>query len=310
MDLGVHLPLLDFQGEGLSLARLIAAVDAAREHGFAAVSSNDHFVFSRPWLDGPTALAAVLERAGEMGVATTVALPVLRGPAPLAKALGALDVLSGGRLTAAVGPGSSSRDYELAGIPFEERWKRFDEAVVSMRHLLRGDATPSEGRFYSVADTPLEPLPAQPGGVPIWIGSWGSEAGLRRVARLGDGWLASAYNTTPELFGSARSALDELLRGRGRGEVKFPNALATMWSWVTDTREEGERILAEVLAPLLRRDPNDLKGRVCVGPPDYCAELLSRYAAAGCGRVYLWPLGDERRQLERLAVEVRSRLEG
>jgi len=35
------------------------------------------------------------------------------------------------------------------------------------------------------------------GPVPLWIGSWGSAAGLRRVARLGDGWLASAYNTTP-----------------------------------------------------------------------------------------------------------------
>ena len=114
MDLGVHLPLLDFAGEGLSRGRLTDAVDAARENGFAAVSSNDHFVFARPWLDGPTALAAALERADGMEVATTVAFPVLRGPVPLAKALAALDVLSQGRLTAAVGPGSSSRDYELA----------------------------------------------------------------------------------------------------------------------------------------------------------------------------------------------------
>src|SRR6266487_4019939 len=49
---------------------------------------------------------------------------------------------------------------------------------------------------------------AQPGGPPIWIGSWGSDAGLRRVARLGDGWLASAYNTTPELFTEARARLE------------------------------------------------------------------------------------------------------
>lgn len=119
MDLGVHLPLLDFGGEGLSHKRLIAAVEAAREHGFAAISSNDHFVFSRPWLDGPTALAAALERAGDLEVATTVALPVLRGPIALAKSLAALEVLSGGRLIAAVGPGSSKRDYALAGMPFE-----------------------------------------------------------------------------------------------------------------------------------------------------------------------------------------------
>jgi alkanesulfonate monooxygenase SsuD/methylene tetrahydromethanopterin reductase-like flavin-dependent oxidoreductase (luciferase family) len=279
------------------------AVDAAREHGFAAVSSNDHFVFARPWLDGPTALAAVLERADAMEVATTVALPVLRGPVALAKALAALDVLSRGQLIAAVGPGSSSRDYELAGVPFEERWKRFDESVAALRYLLRGEAMPS-GHFYSVGDITLEPPPARDGGVPLWIGSWGSEAGMRRVARLADGWLASAYNTTPELFASARSRLKEQLAAHGRDATAFPNALATMWTWVTDTEEEGKRALERVLAPLLRREPHDLRDQVCVGPPAHCAGLLSRYAAAGCGRVYLWPLGDEAHQLERFAQEV------
>lgn len=62
MDLGVHLPLMEFGDEGQSLARLRTTVDAARDCGFAAISANDHFVFSTPWLDGPTALAAVLVR--------------------------------------------------------------------------------------------------------------------------------------------------------------------------------------------------------------------------------------------------------
>jgi len=226
----------------------------------------------------------------------------------LAKALAALDVLSGGGLTAAVGPGSSGRDYALAGIPYEERWKRFDEAVEILRHLLRGEPAPSDRRFYTVGET-LEPLPTQRGGIPIWIGSWGSEAGMRRVARLADGWLASAYDTTPELFASARSRLEEQLHAQGRDATTVPNALGTMWTWVTDTEEEGERALESVLAPLLGREPDDLRDRVCVGPPDHCAELLSAYAAAGCARVYLWPLGDEARQLERFAQEVRPALE-
>ncbi len=97
MDLGLHLPLMQFRDEELSLGRLQEAVDAAREGGFAAVSSNDHFVFSTPWLDGPTALASVIERTGDMTLATTVTLAVLRGPVPLAKTLAALDVLSEGR---------------------------------------------------------------------------------------------------------------------------------------------------------------------------------------------------------------------
>src|SRR5437763_12537591 len=125
MELGVHLPLMEFGDEGQSLQRLQAVVDVARESGFAAVSANDHFVFSRPWLDGPTALAAVIDRSGDMTVATTISLPALRGPVPLAKTLAALDLLSDGRLVAGVGPGSSKRDYYAVGVAVDGRWKGF-----------------------------------------------------------------------------------------------------------------------------------------------------------------------------------------
>ena len=69
-------------------------------------------------------------------------------------------------------------------------------------------------------------------------------------------------------------------------------------------------MLADVLAPLLKRDPDELREQVCVGPAEHCAELLSRYAEAGCERVYLWPLGDERRQLELIAEQVAPQISG
>jgi alkanesulfonate monooxygenase SsuD/methylene tetrahydromethanopterin reductase-like flavin-dependent oxidoreductase (luciferase family) len=308
MDLGVHLPLMQLDRGALSLRRLEEVVDGARECGFAAVSANDHFVFSTPWLDGPTALASIVERSGDMTLATTVSLAVLRGPVALAKILAALDVLSEGRLMAALGPGSSRRDYDLLGVPFEERWSRFEEAIIVVRALLSGEAHPEPARYYPVPnDIVLEPAPRQEDGVPLWIGSWGSRAGLRRVARAGDGWLASAYNTTPERFADARAALAREAAACGRHEI--PSALATMWTWVSQDRVESDRVLSEILAPLLRRDPDELRGQVCVGPAEHCAELLSRYARAGCQRVYLWPLGDERRQIELLATEVTPRIE-
>ena len=304
MDLGAHLPLIDFAGEGLSRGRLAETVDAARECGFAAVSANDHFVFSTPWLDGATALAAVAERSGEMDLATTLSLAVLRGPVPLAKALAALDILSDGRLIAGLGPGSSQRDYEALGVSFEDRWKMFDEAIVILRALLRGETQTPPGEYFIGPEAALSPLPLQAGGIPLWIGSWGSDAGLRRVARVGDGWLASAYNTTPERFSTAKEFLTRELEARGRPADDFPNALATMWTWVTNRRSEAERVLTEVLAPLLQRDAGELRGQVCVGSAETCAELLSRYAEAGCQRVHFWPLGDERRQIELIAAEV------
>ncbi|MEA2153808.1 MAG: hypothetical protein QOI18_2041, partial [Solirubrobacteraceae bacterium] len=167
MELSVHLPLMQFGEETLSLQRLVAAVDAARDCGFAAVSANDHLVFQTPWLDGPTALASIIERSGEMGLATTVSLATLRGPVPLAKMLAAIDVLSDGRLVAALGPGSSERDYQILGIPFEERWKRFDEAIAVLRALLKGQPMPEQPRFYPVRpDVELAPGPHRPGGIP------------------------------------------------------------------------------------------------------------------------------------------------
>jgi alkanesulfonate monooxygenase SsuD/methylene tetrahydromethanopterin reductase-like flavin-dependent oxidoreductase (luciferase family) len=281
VELGVHLPVMEFGEEGQSLTRLQGAADAARENGFAAVSANDHFLFATPWLDCFAALAAVVDRTGDMAVATTISLPVLRGPVATAKALAALDVLTDGRVVAGLGPGSSKADYEVVGIPFEDRWKRFDTAVTQLRELLG-------------PESPLAPLPRQQGGIPLWIGSWGSEAGLRRVTRLADGWLASAYNTTPDGFSAMRAKLPE----------GFPSALATMWTWITESREEADRVL-EGLASLLRREPEELRGQICVGSADHCAELLSRYRDAGCERIYFWPLGDEPRQIELIAEAAR-----
>ena len=133
-----------------------------------------------------------------MTLATTISLASLRGPVPLAKTLAALELLSGGRLVAGVGPGSSKRDYDALGISFEDRWKRFEEAVVILRALLRDEPVPDRPSHFALPDAPLAPAPPGAVGIPLWIGSWGSPAGLRRVARLGDGWLASGYNTTPE----------------------------------------------------------------------------------------------------------------
>ena len=304
MEFSVHLPLIDFAGEGLSFRRLAETVDSARECGFSSLSANDHFLFSAPWLDGPTALAAVVERSQGMKLVTTVSLATLRGPVQLAKALVALDILSEGRVIAGLGPGSSRLDYELIGVPFEERWPRFEEVIGLLRTLMRPGTTAMSGTYYSLPQTELTPATRQSEGIPMWIGSWGSRIGLRRVARMADGWLASAYNTTPEEFAVNAAILREELLKQGRSGDDFPNALVTMWAFVTDKRAEAERVLSEILGPLVNRDAAELRSRVCVGSPEHCAELLSRYARGGCQQVFFWTVGDERRQVERIASDV------
>jgi hypothetical protein len=78
-----------------------------------------------------------------------------------------------------------------------------------------------------------------------------------------------------------------------------------MWTWVTEKRRERDRVLRDVLAPMLRREPDELAGQLCVGSAEHCTGVLTRYAEAGCDHVLLWPIGDEPRQLELVATNVR-----
>ncbi len=303
MQFGVHLPQLSWEDEPLTFDRLISVATAAEQLGFGTVSANDHLVYGRPWLDGPSALAAVLAAVPGVRLMTSVALPVVRGPFALAKTLGAIDLLSGGRLDAGLGPGSSASDYAVVGVPFTERWVRFDEAVAAMRALWDRDVPPFVGRYYDTTDVTLSPPPGQRKGPSIWIGSWGSTAGLRRVARLADGWLASGYNTTPEALATARKTLSGMLEAAGRDPVTFPCTMATTWLYVTDDEAEA-RAVNERLSRMLRRPVEDVADRLPIGSPAACLDLLGRYQRAGLERVLLWPLKDEVRQLERVAAEI------
>jgi alkanesulfonate monooxygenase SsuD/methylene tetrahydromethanopterin reductase-like flavin-dependent oxidoreductase (luciferase family) len=267
MEYGAHLPLIAFDGVHRTLADLRAYARSAAELGFTFLTANDHIRFPWPWFDGLTALTAVIEDAADMTLATSICLPVIRGPMQTGKSLAAIDHLCDGRLVAGVGPGSSARDYEAVGIPFDERWRRFDDAIPVMREFLREEGA----------------------ATPIWIASWGSAAGLRRVARLGDGWLASGYNTTPARFADALAGMPDGL----------PNGIATMWMYITEDPREAERITSDLLVPILHRPPDTIAElSLPIGSPEACAEHMQAFADAGAERVFVWPLGDDLRQLE------------
>jgi alkanesulfonate monooxygenase SsuD/methylene tetrahydromethanopterin reductase-like flavin-dependent oxidoreductase (luciferase family) len=105
-------------------------------------------------------------------------------------------------------------DYDVCGIPFEQRWSRFNEALEIL-HILWNNSTEKgqgednnniksiapapytdyAGKYYQLEKITITPKPFQTPHPPIFIGTWGSsEAGLRRAAKYGDGWMASAYN--------------------------------------------------------------------------------------------------------------------
>jgi alkanesulfonate monooxygenase SsuD/methylene tetrahydromethanopterin reductase-like flavin-dependent oxidoreductase (luciferase family) len=175
--------------------------------------------------------------------------------------------------------------------------------------LLESGGASFEGEFYSTRDIVLEPRPAQRPRPPIWVASWGSPSGLRLVAHHGDGWLASAYNTTPDLF---RESLDRIADGRrlaGKPPESFTNAIATAWLYITQNTKRAESVLTDILAPMLKRPVEALRAlSLPIGPAELCAERLSHFASSGAQRIFLWPLGDELAQLELFREHVAPRV--
>ncbi len=118
------------------------------------------------------------------------------------------------------------------------------------------------------------------------------------MARLGNGWLASAYNTLPDQFTAALAKLRIQLANFGKDAASFPNALVTMFMYITEDQAEAQRVLSQTLELLLHRPADELRKRLLVGRPDACAEKLAAYKAAGVQRVFVWPVKNEVEQLK------------
>ncbi len=154
-------------------------------------------------------LAGVTQR---LGLVTAILILPQRQTVLVAKQTATLDVLSGGRLRLAVGTGWNPVEYEALGENFHNRGKRLEEQVAVLRALWTQELVTFEGRWHRVVDAGLNPLPVQR-PIPIWMGGW-VDAVLRRVAKLGDGWIVSG-RPTPEIMASV-GKLREYARAEGR----------------------------------------------------------------------------------------------
>ena len=96
----------------------------------------------------------------------------------------------------------------------------------------------------------------------------------------------------------AWEGLGQRLSAAGKNRDRFPNALVTMWCYVTDDAVEADRVVRERVLPVVHRSEDELRARLPIGPPEQFAEKLAAFRAAGVQRVYIWPVTDEVRQLE------------
>jgi len=167
-----------------------------------------------------------------------------RQTALVAKQAASLDVLSGGRLRLGVGLGWNKVEYIGLNENFHNRGKRIEEQVMMLRQLWTKPLVDFEGKWHTIPDAGINPLPVQR-PIPIWFGGR-DERALRRAARLGEGWLPNQRSAA-----EARSSLALLNRfleeaGRSRSEFGLEPRLAygagdpIAWeSAMRDWRAEG-----------------------------------------------------------------------
>jgi alkanesulfonate monooxygenase SsuD/methylene tetrahydromethanopterin reductase-like flavin-dependent oxidoreductase (luciferase family) len=318
---GVHLPVMEFnsskireEGDSFSREQILSFAQKAESLGYDSLSVNDHVVFRTSWLDAISTLSAVAAITNEIKLGTSILNIVVRNPVICAKALSTIDILSSGRLFAVgVGPGSHKGDYDICGIPFEERWKRFTEALQVLQIVWKNNnkeqknstLTNYSGKYYRFEKVSVQPKPFQKPHPPIYIGSWGSsEAGLKRVAKYGDGWMASAYNITPDKFKVKWKILLSYRQALGKDIQSFENSVMSMFGYIDNDRNRAHRMAKDVLSPALGRPTEELESLLLFGSPDHCLEKIRALSEAGVKRIHFWPVSDYLEQIEIFRNEI------
>jgi probable F420-dependent oxidoreductase len=131
-------------------------------------------------------LAAITQ---QVELVTGIVILPQRQTALVAKQAAEVDVLSGGRLRLGVGIGWNEIEYIGLGQNFRNRGKRVEEQVALLRELWTKPLITFEGEYHTIPDAGLNPLPIQQ-PIPVWFGGL-ADAALRRMARIGDGWIAN-----------------------------------------------------------------------------------------------------------------------
>ena len=255
----------------------LAQIELADKVGFDYVWEVEHH-FLEEYSHSPAPevfYGAVSQRTKNIRLAHGVRLLPHRfnHPIKVAEQAAVLDILSNGHLVIGVGEGSTKLDFDALGLPFDERRKMVVDGVVALRSLLSQKGVSHHGPYYSFDNVTVSPRSIQRPCPPIWLSSWGSPVGLRRVARLGDGWVSSAWHATPEDFNDAWQILSTALGDQGRDPVTFPNAVNTMFMYVDEDGDRARQVAVPIIEAATGTPFDGDSGHFIVGDYAECRAL-------------------------------------
>ncbi len=229
MKFGVVFPQVEFPADPAAVRDYTQTIEAL---GYSHLIAYDHVIGANPnrpggWTGPYTYESSFLEPfvlfsymaaiAPKLGFLTGILILPQRQTILVAKQGATLDLLCSGRFRLGVGLGWNPVEYVSLNQDFHTRGKRLEEQVEVLRLLWSRPLVDYHGRWHSIPDAGIRPLPLQR-PIPIWFGG-SAELALKRAARLGDGWLPD-YGS----FTEARSGLDIIRRGlekAGRNPHEF-----------------------------------------------------------------------------------------
>lgn len=260
-------------------ARFASIVDRCEQLGFDSLWVSERVNADAP--DPLIALAVAAARTTRMKFGTSVLVLPGRNPVLTAKEMATLDVLSGGRFLPATGLGAVDPPEQQAfGVRREERGRRHDEMLEIMRRCWTGDRFSHHGEFFDIDDVEVLPRPIA-GGFDVWLGGI-APSELRRVARVGDGWLPSFVSPADVADGIAT-----ITRTAGElGRTIDPQHFGVLLAY-----SDGE--LPSRLAEVIERRRPGTDIRSVIPSLDDLPRLVSEFVAAGASKFVITPLGAE-----------------
>jgi probable F420-dependent oxidoreductase len=288
--------------DGRNLAELVRWARIAEDAGFDSVMISEHIVLGpdasdkglmanprayalpgnqdpfTPWPNSLMLLSAMASVTDRIRLVAAAVLAPLRHPLLLARELGTVDLISGGRLVVQPSVSWSRDEYAAMGVPFTERGRILDEQLAVMDLVFRKSPATHHGRYFDFDDIYLEPKAHRPDGPRMWFGGQTAhQAVAQRLARYGHGFHPLGEPTTDDM-----RAIDEAMTAAGRDpadlelvggvRVEFPddNSCADIGKAMDSIPEQLERGFTTICVKpsMFIDDAADL--------PTFCAEVIRR----------------------------------
>lgn len=286
-------------GEVAALARMV------EERDFDFLACGEHIFFNVATMNAFVALSAAAAVTERIRLLTATTIAPLYPAGLLAKMAATLDQIAAGRLDLGIGIGGEfPAEFAACGVSTRIRGAKTDELLEESTRLFAGEALVHDGRFARFVGEQLNPLPAQAGDLPIWVGGR-RDVAARRAGRYGSYWMP--YMVAPDQFETSLSTARAAAIDNGREADAVRGALFA-WTATGISGPTMRESAANALERIYGQDFTRMMDRyVPTGTPDDVVTRLGDYIACGADAILISPAcgpAELREQLDLFAAEV------